>query len=68
MYTRAATPSAKVSTLDSTRTDDIRISAVRPLITPALLEEWLPVPAATLRWSNAAVPPSRASCMAPTTG
>jgi len=48
MYTRAATPSAKVSTLDSTRTDDIRISAVRPLITPALLEEWLPVPAATL--------------------
>ena len=48
MYTRAATPSAKVSTLDSTRTEDIRISAVRPLITPALLEEWLPVPAATL--------------------
>ena len=48
MYTRAATPATKVSTDDSTRTDDIRISAVRPLITPALLEEWLPVPAATL--------------------
>jgi 3-deoxy-7-phosphoheptulonate synthase len=29
-------------TLDSTRTDDTRIAAVRPLVTPALLEEALP--------------------------
>jgi 3-deoxy-7-phosphoheptulonate synthase len=29
-------------TLDSTRIDDLRIKAVRPLITPALLEERLP--------------------------
>jgi 3-deoxy-7-phosphoheptulonate synthase len=34
-------------THDTTRIDDTRISAVRPLITPALLEERLPVPAAT---------------------
>ena len=44
-HTRPATP---LSTDDATRIDDIRISAVRPLITPALLEEWLPVPKATL--------------------
>ncbi len=31
-------------TLDTTRVDDIRIGAVRPLITPALLQEWLPAP------------------------
>ncbi len=31
-----------LSTQDSTRIDDLRISAVRPLITPALLQEWLP--------------------------
>jgi 3-deoxy-7-phosphoheptulonate synthase len=30
------------STLDTTRIDDTRIKAVRPLITPALLQEWLP--------------------------
>ena len=36
------------STHDTTRIDDMRISAVRPLITPALLEEMLPVPAAAL--------------------
>ena len=35
-----------LSTHDSTRIDDTRIGAVRPLITPALLQEWLPVPAA----------------------
>lgn len=29
-------------TQDTTRIDDIRIRAVRPLITPALLEEWCP--------------------------
>jgi 3-deoxy-7-phosphoheptulonate synthase len=34
----------ELSTIDATRTDDIRIGAVRPLITPALLEEKLPVP------------------------
>jgi 3-deoxy-7-phosphoheptulonate synthase len=34
-----------LSTVDTTRIDDTRIGAVRPLITPALLEEKLPVPA-----------------------
>jgi 3-deoxy-7-phosphoheptulonate synthase len=38
----------ELTTLDTTRIDDTRIGAVRPLITPALLEEWLPVPVATL--------------------
>ena len=38
---RSATP---VSTHDTTRIDDTRIKAVRPLITPALLQEWLPAP------------------------
>ncbi len=39
------TPAAlPLATHDTTRTDDTRIRAVRPLITPALLEEWLPVP------------------------
>jgi len=33
---------AGLSTHDTTRIDDIRIRAVRPLITPALLDEWLP--------------------------
>ena len=33
-----------LSTHDTTRIDDTRIGAVRPLITPALLQEWLPVP------------------------
>ena len=36
------------STRDTTRIDDTRIAAVRPLVTPALLQEWLPVPAAAL--------------------
>jgi 3-deoxy-7-phosphoheptulonate synthase len=36
------------STHDTTRIDDTRISAVRPLLTPALLEEMLPVPDAAL--------------------
>lgn len=36
--------SAAVSTQDTTRIDDTRIRAVRPLITPALLQEWLPIP------------------------
>lgn len=33
----------KLTTLDKTRIDDTRIKIVRPLLTPALLEEWLPV-------------------------
>ena len=36
------------STQDSTRIDDLRIGAVRPLITPALLQEWLPAPQAAI--------------------
>ena len=39
-------PTPAPSTHDSTRIDDLRIKAVRPLITPAILEEWLPAPAA----------------------
>jgi 3-deoxy-7-phosphoheptulonate synthase len=35
-------PASGLSTHDTTRIDDIRIRAVRPLITPALLQEWLP--------------------------
>ena len=44
--THATTPAHKpsASTLDTTRIDDLRIKAVRPLITPALLQEWLPTP------------------------
>ncbi len=37
---RATSP----STHDTTRIDDTRIGAVRPLVTPALLQEWLPAP------------------------
>ncbi|WCM95452.1 3-deoxy-7-phosphoheptulonate synthase [Acidovorax sp. NCPPB 2350] len=37
-------PAAQPSTHDTTRIDDTRIKAVRPLITPALLQEWLPAP------------------------
>jgi len=40
--------SVALSTQDTTRIDDTRIGAVRPLITPALLQEWLPVPAPAL--------------------
>ncbi|HEY4957073.1 MAG TPA: 3-deoxy-7-phosphoheptulonate synthase [Caldimonas sp.] len=39
---------ARDSTLDTTRIDDVRISAVRPLITPALLQERVPVDDDTL--------------------
>ena len=38
-------PPTPPSTHDTTRVDDLRIAAVRPLITPALLQEWLPTPA-----------------------
>ena len=37
-------PASALSTQDTTRIDDLRIGAVRPLITPALLQEWLPTP------------------------
>ena len=39
---------ARDSTLDTTRIDDTRIGAVRPLITPALLQERVPVRDGTL--------------------
>ena len=48
MNTHIPTVVAPLSTQDATRIDDTRIGAVRPLITPALLQEWLPVPAAAL--------------------
>ena len=41
-----AHPAAPPSTHDTTRIDDTRIGAVRPLVTPALLQEWLPAPPA----------------------
>ncbi|HWH82692.1 MAG TPA: 3-deoxy-7-phosphoheptulonate synthase [Burkholderiaceae bacterium] len=40
---------ARDSTLDTTRIDDVRIGAVRPLITPALLQERVPVRDDTLQ-------------------
>ncbi len=46
--THAQTTAPVLSTQDATRIDDTRIGAVRPLITPALLQEWLPAPAAAL--------------------
>ena len=51
---------ASLTTHDSTRIDDTRIGAVRPLITPALLEEKLPVPQA----AQALVESSRAAISA----
>jgi 3-deoxy-7-phosphoheptulonate synthase len=39
---------ARDSTIDTTRIDDVRIGAVRPLITPALLQERVPVRDGTL--------------------
>jgi 3-deoxy-7-phosphoheptulonate synthase len=39
-------PHEDLTTLDHTSVDGIRIRAVRPLITPALLQEWLPAPPA----------------------
>lgn len=38
----------RLATLDMTRIDDTRIKAVRPLVTPALLQEWLPANAQVL--------------------
>ena len=55
---------APLTTHDTTRIDDTRIGAVRPLVTPALLEEALPAPTA----AQALVESSRAAisgcCMA----
>ena len=51
---------SKTSTLDTTRIDDVRIGAVRPLITPALLQERVPVRDDTL----AVVESSRAAIAA----
>ena len=42
MSTHIPAAAAAPATHDTTRIDDIRIRAVRPLITPALLQEWLP--------------------------
>jgi 3-deoxy-7-phosphoheptulonate synthase len=39
---------ARDSTMDTTRIDDVRIGAVRPLMTPALLQERVPVSDETL--------------------
>ncbi|WP_374673965.1 3-deoxy-7-phosphoheptulonate synthase [Ideonella sp.] len=39
-------PADALATLDSTRVDDVRIGAVRPLISPALLQDEMPMPAA----------------------
>ena len=44
--TRPATPQ---NPDDTQRVDDRRIRAIRPLITPALLQEWLPAPQAVTR-------------------
>lgn len=41
---KAAPAEQRLRTLDTTRIDDTRIKAVRPLLTPALLQEWLPAP------------------------
>jgi 3-deoxy-7-phosphoheptulonate synthase len=41
----AMTLSSPPSTQDTTRIDDLRIGKVRPLMTPALLQEWLPADA-----------------------
>ncbi len=48
MIPHAHAAAQPLSTQDATRIDDTRIGAVRPLITPALLQEWLPVPVQAL--------------------
>ncbi len=61
LYDRFCPPhkaAAIPATLDTTRIDDARIKAVRPLITPALLQEWLPATGAgAKRWSKPAAAP-----------
>jgi hypothetical protein len=67
-HTPAARPS-RLSTQDATRIDDTRIGAVRPLITPALLQEWQPVPPAGAGVGGAAAARrSRVCCTAQMTG
>jgi len=44
----ASSDEPRVETADGTRTDDTRIGAVRPLISPALLLDELPLPTASL--------------------
>src|SRR5438105_4550747 len=39
-------PANALATHDSTRVDDVRIGAVRPLISPALLQDEMPMPEA----------------------
>jgi 3-deoxy-7-phosphoheptulonate synthase len=46
---KAAPAEQRLRTLDTTRIDDTRIKAVRPLLTPALLQEWLPAPDAAMQ-------------------
>ena len=48
MNTVVHAANAALTTHDTTRIDDTRIDAVRPLISPALLMERLPVSDATL--------------------
>jgi 3-deoxy-7-phosphoheptulonate synthase len=58
----------ELTTHDTTRIDDTRIGAVRPLITPALLEEKLPVPdAAQTLVETSRTLPFPTSCTAGTT-
>ena len=57
------------TTLDTTRVDDVRIGAVRPLISPALLLDDMPAPEAAQSRSSSARAPSSLPCStAPTTG
>ena len=44
LHVHTAPATTALSTHDTTRIDDTRIKAVRPLITPALLQEWQPAP------------------------
>ncbi|GEM_PF-5754916 len=55
-------------TQDNTRTDDTRISAVRPLISPALLQDELPVSPAIQTLVRQVARKSPTSCTAATTG
>ena len=57
IHSMPSTTTSALTTHDTTRIDDVRIGAVRPLITPALLEEALPVPEA----AQALVESSRAA-------
>ena len=45
--TTAAHTATPLDPSSTRRVDDTRMKTVRPLITPALLQEWLPVPDST---------------------